>query len=138
MRATRSVVRRDVRTFDVEAIDGGAFAQRFLGAFEVAQCAHHAVRRSGDHRGIEARDACGEEAADGVRDLFRSALGIVEIHTQKAVHLQIDEPGAEIKFGGVAHGRDGGNVAVEGHLNRSPAGSFNSNTIHGSSALYTG
>ena len=101
MRAARAVFGRNVRAFHVEALDGVAFRKRLAGRRQIAQARGHGVGRSGDHGGVEARDAGGELRAQRARDLFVRGRRVVVVDAGEAIDLQIDEAGREPQVAGV-------------------------------------
>ena len=98
MGAARTVVRRDVRAFQMERLHHSSVRDGFLCAGEIAQRRRHVLGRSGDHGGKHSCNAAGEHVADGLCDLLMAALGRVVIDAGEAVHLQIDPPGRDKCF----------------------------------------
>src|SRR5262249_49842241 len=70
MRPAGSVLRRNMRTFDMKSFDRRAFRDALLGLRKIGKSARHVVRRAGDHGWIEARRARRMEDHNGPGDLL--------------------------------------------------------------------
>ncbi len=75
MRSARTIVRRDIRTLQMERLHYRTVRDGFLRSSEIAQRGRHVLRRSGDHGRKHSCNAASEHRTKGLRDLFVAGVG---------------------------------------------------------------
>jgi len=93
----------------VEAVDRLTLGYRLAGSGEIAQALQHAGGRAGDDGRVEAGGSGSELGAQRAGDLIVRSAGVIVVYAGKAVDLQIDEAGGEVKgswLGGWYYGLD--------------------------------
>jgi hypothetical protein len=139
VRAARSVFGGEVRSFDVEALHGGAFREGFAGVGQVAQRTGHLFGRAGDDGRQAPGDSGGEHGAQAAGEVLVGSGGIVVVDAREAVHLEVDEAGREegkIRRRG-EEVFDGADPLVEFDLDGGAGEGINAMTVHRRPVLFT-